>query len=95
MWQFYASSFLEQMTLLSSDGSTRKFCGIVVQKNLKIPIPPLTEQFEITSFISPKLEKIETSIRLENKHIKLLEEYRNSLISSTVTGKVKVTEDMI
>lgn len=92
---FQSLGFLEQMTILSSDGSTRKYCGILDQKNLKIPIPPLTEQFEISSFISPKLEKIETFIRLENKYIKLLKEYRQSLISSAVNGKFRVTKDMI
>ena len=64
-------------------------------RDVVIPIPPENEQIVIRS----KLRKIEKNsdeiIRnLEHKR-ELLKEYRQSLISSVVTGKVRVTEDMI
>jgi len=64
-------------------------------RDVVIPIPPENEQIVIRR----KLRKIEKNsdeiIRnLEHKR-ELLKEYRQSLISSAVTGKIRITEDMI
>ena len=55
-----------------------------------IPFPPLNEQKEIALFIEKKSEKIERSLATIEKEIKLIQEYRTSLISETVTGKIDV-----
>ena len=64
-------------------------------REIRVPVPPLNEQFEIRE----KLVDFEnTSTKLVDKletKIKVLKEYRQSLISSVVTGKVRVSEDMI
>ena len=62
---------------------------------LRVPIPPLSEQHEINRYLETKIFKINQLIDKENQRIKLFSEYRQSLISSVVTGKVRVTEDMI
>ena len=63
--------------------------------SLNIFLPPLDEQIRIVEFIANKTRNIDKWIILENQRIRLLNEYRQSLISSVVTGKVKVTEAMI
>ena len=59
-------------------------------KRLPITFPPVSEQKEIVSFIEKKLEKIERSLTVIEKEIKLTQEYRTTLISETVTGKIDV-----
>ena len=59
--------------------------------NLEIPTPPtITEQIQITEFISNELQRIDTKKEKTQKLIDLLTEYRTALISEVVTGKVKV-----
>ncbi|MCG8733584.1 restriction endonuclease subunit S [Tenacibaculum finnmarkense] len=57
---------------------------------LKFPIPPLSEQKEISSYIEKSSEKIATAIGLKSEEIEKLKEYKSSLINSVVTGKVRV-----
>lgn len=70
----------------------------VYEKQLRevlIPIPPFSEQIQIKN----KLERHERDsanlINYLKKKIEILVEFRQSLISSAVTGKVRVTEGMI
>ena len=66
-----------------------------VIKGLRFPSPStLDEQLLIVSKIRSTLSNHDRIIQVENTRIKLLREYRQSLISSVVTGKVRVTEDM-
>ncbi|MBE7670714.1 restriction endonuclease subunit S [Tenacibaculum piscium] len=58
--------------------------------NQLIPIPPLSEQKEISSYIEKSSEKIATAIGLKSEEIEKLKEYKSSLINSVVTGKVRV-----
>lgn len=59
-----------------------------------IPLPPVDEQIEISNYIEKKITYSDVLIEKETHRIELLKEYRQSLISSVVTGKVRVTEDM-
>jgi type I restriction enzyme S subunit len=61
--------------------------------NFFIPIPLMTEQFEICEHINLETKKIDTSISLKNQEIEKLKEYKASLIDSAVTGKIKVYND--
>lgn len=53
-------------------------------------IPKEKEQKEIVQYLKDELEKIDYNIDLTNQAIELLKEYRISLITSAVTGKVDV-----
>ena len=58
-------------------------------------VPPVEEQNKLLVKVSEMNRKTDDLIeKLSNKR-DLLKEYRQSLISSVVTGKVRVTEDMI
>lgn len=64
-------------------------------KNFELPLPPLSEQEEIVKYLEDKTRLIDQKVFFEEKRIELLKEYRQSLISELVTGKLMVTEDMI
>ena len=53
-------------------------------------IPPLSEQKEIVAYIEKKVSSIDSQIESIENQIANLNEYKQSLISDVVTGKVKV-----
>ena len=59
---------------------------------IHFPIPPLSEQEQIVSYLDDITSQIDKTIDIEKKKIELLKEYRQSLISNVVTGKIKVIE---
>ena len=63
--------------------------------DIGIVIPSIDEQKKIVNFIDLNIKKIDDEIQHEERRKTLIKEYRQSLISSVVTGKVRVTEDMI
>ena len=58
--------------------------------NSEIIYPPISEQQQIVEYLDRQTEEIDTLIQLEQKKIDTLKEYRQSLISEVVTGKIKV-----
>ena len=59
-------------------------------KHLVVTKPPLSEQNEIVTYLDKQTELIDKTISIEEKKIELLKEYRRSLISEAVTGKIDV-----
>jgi type I restriction enzyme S subunit len=59
--------------------------------NFRLPYPSLEEQNQIVSHLELRSKEIDDLVQLEQKKIDLLKEYRQSLISEVVTGKIKVT----
>ena len=62
-------------------------------EEMKFPLPPLSEQEEIVSYLDEQTQLIDKTKSVEERRIELLKEYRQSLISEVVTGKRKVTND--
>ena len=60
-----------------------------------IIIPPQKEQEEIHTHLDKNLSKLDLLENSELRKINLLSEYRESLISSVLTGKIQIKEDMI
>ena len=59
-------------------------------KRKPVFVPPLSEQKEIVAYIEKKVASIDSQIATIDNQIANLNEYRQSLISEVVTGKVKV-----
>ena len=59
------------------------------------PLPPIKEQKLIMKKIDSVIVNLDKVLEKEKFRITLLKEYRESLISSIVTGKIRVNEDMI
>ena len=75
-------------------GSTQPSMSRTDYENMKFPIPSSDERKLITKVINRELIKYCALVEKNNSKISLLKEYRQSLISSVVTGKIKVSEDM-
>jgi type I restriction enzyme S subunit len=58
--------------------------------NMEIIIPNINKQQEIIDYLDKKTEDIDKTIKKINQSINLLTEYKSSLISHVVTGKVKI-----
>ena len=59
-------------------------------RKIRIACPPLSEQKEIVAYIEKKVSSIDSQIASIENQIANLNEYKQSLISDVVTGKVKV-----
>ncbi len=63
-------------------------------KEIPISYPLLSEQTQIANFLDHKTKQIDELIAAEQRKIKLLKEYRQSLISEAVTGKIDVRSEV-
>ena len=89
------SDLFKKQIEINSEGGGQPNIGREELMNFSLYIPPHDEQTQIANSLTYKLSKNDLLIYSEGKRSKLLSEYRQSLISSVVTGKVRVTEDMI
>jgi type I restriction enzyme, S subunit len=63
--------------------------------NMVYPRPTDTEQQQIVDHLDKETTKIDSIIEKETQRIELLKEYRQSLISEVVTGKVDVRDEVV
>ncbi len=82
--------------LLISLGSGSTFLEVTkgTLVGVGIPLPSLSEQKQIVNFLDSKTEQIDDLIATEQRKIELLREYRQSLISEAVTGKIDVRHEV-
>lgn len=59
-------------------------------KKQMLPVPPLSEQKQIVSYLDTKTSKIDKLIAHITKEIECIKEYKQRLISDVVTGQIKV-----
>ena len=62
--------------------------------NAKIPLASYQEQAQIANFLDHKTQKIDELRYNEQRSVELLKEYRQTLISEVVTGKVDVRSEV-
>lgn len=79
--------------LYSLGGGLRQTLRYDELKRFPVLHIPIDEQKQIVDYIHEKTQLIDKTLSTEVNRIELLKEYRQSLISEVVTGKVKVTED--
>ena len=63
-------------------------------KDIVVPYPSVLEQAQIANFLNDKTQQINELIAAEHRKIELLQEYRQSLISEAVTGKIDVRNEV-
>jgi type I restriction enzyme S subunit len=74
-------------------GSTIPSMTKSVYDEMLFPYPPITEQKKIVEYIDKETSKIDDLISIEKRRINTLKEFRQSLISEVVTGKIKVSNN--
>jgi type I restriction enzyme S subunit len=95
MFQSIQSSLFRNQVETSWTFGTQPNIGMGALENLWIAIPPLSEQFQIDSYLQKEIRKIEEIISKSQQEIELLKEYKTALISEVVTGKVDVRNEKI
>ena len=71
-------------------GGGREGLNFQAIKNFLIPLPPKSEQSEISDHIGGITSKFHMAISLKEQEIDKLKEYKASLINEVVTGKIKI-----
>lgn len=89
MWHLNARSVYEQGTL-DVAGSTAPHVNVETIRNYLLAEPPLGEQTAIAAFIGLQTMQLDRLVAQINEAITRLTEYRQALITSTVTGKIDV-----
>ncbi|MCY3553383.1 MAG: restriction endonuclease subunit S [Candidatus Poribacteria bacterium] len=93
--KYYFSSHLPRIFLAREVNIvTRSSLSQESLKRLPVLLPPVDEQKEIAMFLDEQTSKIDAMTKKENKQIQLLQEYRQSLISEAVTGKIDVRNEV-
>jgi restriction endonuclease S subunit len=75
--------------------STIQNIGADKFNQLKIAIPPISEQKAIVEFLKNKSNEIALIITKTEQEVELLKEYKTALISEVVTGKVDVRNEKL
>ena len=63
--------------------------------SFKTPLPSLSEQKKIVQFVEVAIKRTELGITHMSEQIEKLKEYKTTLINSAVTGKIKITHEMV
>lgn len=58
--------------------------------NLFITYPPISEQIEIAEFLKCQVKPLDSAITKAKREVELLREYKQTIITEAVTGKIKV-----
>ncbi|MGN0497697.1 MAG: restriction endonuclease subunit S [Acutalibacteraceae bacterium] len=87
---FYAILSAKEELLLSARGGTQPNISQEILKQLRVPIPPLECQKEISKHLNEKCSEIDLIMGEKQQLISDLEAYKKSLIYEVVTGKRKV-----
>lgn len=82
----------EILTYCNKMGATVDSLDMSNLMDLPFGFPTIGEQHSIIAHIEKECARLDTIIEKFNKQIELLQEYRTTLISEVVTGKVKVTD---
>ncbi|EAI3905154.1 restriction endonuclease subunit S [Campylobacter lari] len=86
---YYTKSYYYiQWKELILNKATIENIGADKYSELKISLPPLKEQEQITNFLDEKCEKIDLLIEKTEKQIKLIKEYKTTLINQAICGRI-------
>jgi len=87
---FLQSGLFQDQVKFSWSFGTQQNIGMRVIENLMIVYPSLKEQKEVVEYLEYKIPNLEIAIQKVEKSIETLQEFKSSLISNVVTGKIKV-----
>jgi type I restriction enzyme S subunit len=90
LFRYLQSRFVRAYFETSANGVTRFGLGSMAVKDTPILVPDLDEQRKIAEYLKEKAELSDTILQREENSIEILKEFKSSLISNVVTGKVKV-----
>lgn len=90
LYYFAKSQISETYNILNSRGSIIVNLTKQIIYDMPFVLPPLKEQVIIVNYLDKKTAAIDIQIIKAKRHIELLEELKQSIITEAVTGKIKV-----
>lgn len=75
-----------------ANGNVVRILNSEKQGSINLCVPPVKEQAQIAYYLNQEISKIDTAIDKQKQLIDKLKEYRSSIISHAVTGKIDVRE---
>ena len=93
---FRHPSYIQQFIIRATgvvEGLIRLYTGDLF--DIPVPVAPSGEQAEILAYTKSQSSAYEKAIEIEQSQIEKLKEYKTSLINSAVTGKIKITPEMV
>lgn len=85
------SEIFKEAIRIACFGGAQENIGTPQVGNIVLSLPPPEEQTSIAKFLDKQTANLDGAIEAVEKSIQLLNEYKSSLITNVVTGKVKVT----
>lgn len=89
-WLMKSKKFIVEINKHVSGIREGKNIGWDDFSNIYLTFPPIKEQIEISDFLVLKTTKIDKMIKNYHIKINLLNEYKNSIVSEVVTGKLNL-----
>jgi type I restriction enzyme, S subunit len=89
---FMKSNSAQSQIFYSQTGAGREGLNFSQIGNMRLPFPPFVEQQEILDFLDQENLRFDNLISKQKALIEKLKEYRASIISHAVTGKIDVRE---
>ena len=84
--------FIKESFDIEQTGSSTPTISQEKMNEFPILNPPNEEQTQIVEYLDEQTQKIDSTIEKETQRTELLKEYRQSLISEVVTGKIDVRD---
>lgn len=93
LWRQLQAAYQWLRSESSGGGSTRAALTCEFLKEMKVPMLPLEEQVQIIHTLDEKIQEINCLAKKTADSIEKLQEYRRSLITAVVTGKLAVDQE--
>ncbi len=89
---FLSTSGMQETIALEQVGASRQGLTLDAIRSFKLFVPPLAEQRAIADFLDHETRQIDALVTKTLDVIKQLREYRTSVISAAVTGRIDVRD---
>jgi type I restriction enzyme S subunit len=90
IFRYLQSKFVRVQFELSANGVTRFGLGSMAVKDLSVILPSIKEQQDIAEYVKAKANIIDRATEKVEQSIEALKEFKSSLISNVVTGKIEM-----
>ena len=93
---FRHPSYIQQFIIRATgvvEGLIRLYTGDLF--DIPVPVAPSGEQAEILAYTKSQSSAYEKAIEIQQSQIEKLKEYKTTLINSAVTGKIKITPELL
>lgn len=96
-FMFFHMMCNEFQDFVKVNGTGSTFLGISQESlgNYPVFLPPFDEQKLIVSYLEQEADNYDQAITQQELQIQKLKEYKTTLINSAVTGKIKITPEMV